>query len=46
MKKNLTEVFGEGYNAGYNQCRVDRKEITQKEADKLLIKGRKIRREK
>ncbi len=34
--RNKTEVFQHGYAAGYNQCRVDRGEITQKEADKIV----------
>ena len=37
-KKNSTEVFNEGYIAGYNQHRVDSGEMTQKEADKILKK--------
>ncbi len=34
--RNKTEVFQHGYTAGYNQCRVDRGEITQKEADAIV----------
>lgn len=36
MAKNATEVYGDGYIAGYNQCKVDRKEMTQAAADKVL----------
>jgi len=34
--RNRTEVYQHGYLAGYNQCRVDRGEITQKEADAIM----------
>lgn len=34
--KNKTEVYNEGYIAGYNQALVDKKFMTQKEADKIL----------
>jgi len=40
--KNNTKVYGEGYIAGYNQCRVDRGFLTQENADAIL---RKIRSE-
>lgn len=42
-KKNSTEVFGEGYLAGYNQARVDEHIITQEEADAILKKAYKQR---
>lgn len=35
LQKNSTEIFGEGYLAGYNQCKVDHKLITQEEADEI-----------
>ena len=34
--KNNTEVFGEGYTAGYNQALVDEGFMTQEEADRIL----------
>jgi len=34
--KNSTEIFGEGYIAGYNQALVDKGFMTQEEADKIL----------
>jgi len=34
--KNRTEVYGEGYLAGYNQALVDKGFMTQEEADKIL----------
>ena len=34
--KNNTEVFNEGYIAGYNQALVDKGFMTQEEADKIL----------
>ena len=34
--KNNTEIFGEGYLAGYNQALVDKGFMTQEEADKIL----------
>lgn len=37
--KNSTEAFNHGYIAGYNQCKVDNKMMTQKEADDILHKG-------
>jgi hypothetical protein len=37
-KINKTKVYQHGYVAGYNQCCVDRKEITQKDADRILRK--------
>ena len=37
-KKNSTEVYNEGYIAGYNQHKVDTGEISQKEADRILKK--------
>lgn len=43
--KNNTEVFGEGYIAGYNQALVDKGFMTQEEADKILQKGEKTVRE-
>lgn len=36
--KNNTEIFGEGYIAGYNQALVDKGFMTQEEADKILQK--------
>lgn len=35
-EKNSTEVYGEGYVAGYNQARVDLGQLSQEEADKIL----------
>jgi len=37
-KKNGTEIYGEGYLAGYNQCRVDHGFLTQEDADVILKK--------
>lgn len=37
-KENKTMVFNKGYVAGYNQCRVENKQITQKQADWILEK--------
>lgn len=37
--KNNTEVFGEGYRAGYNQALVDKEFMTQERADELLRAG-------
>lgn len=34
--KNNTEVYGEGYIAGYNQALVDKGFMTQEETDKIL----------
>jgi len=34
--KNNTEIFGEGYTAGYNQALVDKGFMTQKKADEVL----------
>lgn len=34
--KNNTEIFNEGYIAGYNQALVDKGFMTQEEADKIL----------
>lgn len=45
MGKNNTEIFGEGYVAGYNQALVDKKFMTQEEADKIL-RGNNDEREK
>jgi len=39
-RENATMIFSKGYLAGYNQCRVDRKEIIQKQADKILKKNK------
>lgn len=36
MKPNNSTVFNKGYVAGYNQCKVDKKEMTQEEADEIL----------
>lgn len=36
--RSSTEVYQHGYVAGYTQCRVDRGELSRKEAD-AIIKG-------
>lgn len=36
MEKNFSEVYNEGYVAGYNQHKVDKGEMTQKKADRIL----------
>ena len=36
--KNKSEVYNEGFVSGYNQCRVDKGEITQEKADDILQK--------
>lgn len=43
--KNSTEIFGEGYIAGYNQALVDTGFMTQEEADKTLrgLQGKTIK---
>lgn len=35
-QKNDTTIYSEGYIAGYNQCKVDKKEMPQEEADRIL----------
>jgi len=35
---NSSEIFNHGYIAGYNQALVDRGHMSQKEADKILLK--------
>jgi hypothetical protein len=36
--KNKTDVYGNGYIAGYNQALVDKGFKTQKDADRILRK--------
>jgi hypothetical protein len=36
MGKNSSEIYNEGYVAGYNQARVDLGQLTQNEADEIL----------
>jgi len=35
-EKNITEIYGDAYLVGYTQCRVDLKDISQEEADKII----------
>jgi len=42
----MTEVFGEGYLAGYNQALVDKGFMTQKKADEILRREPSLRDEK
>lgn len=37
-KENSSEIFNHGYVCGYNQCRVDKGEISQKQADEIMKK--------
>jgi len=36
---NSSEIYNEGYVAGYNQCKVDNGLMTQDEADEILRTG-------